>query len=98
MTLYNASSRARNATQTKNQCQGGGEKKAGLISRQVPSAVSSIYKSQYRSLPNTMIMTSHQRNVTAGMGIGRKVTAIRRSAWNVNGTSANVCAMNKAAA
>lgn len=32
MVLYNASSRARNATQTTNQNQGGGNKKAGLWS------------------------------------------------------------------
>lgn len=94
MVLLNASKRARNAAQTKNQCQGGGEKKAGLITRQVPSAVSLAYNSQFRSLANTMVMMPHQKNVTAGVGIGRKITGIRRSAWNTNGTSANVCMIN----
>ena len=94
MVLLNASSRARNAAQTKNQCQGGGDKKAGLITRQVPSAVALAYKSHYRSLPKTLIMTSAQKNVTTGLGIGRKVTGIRKSAWNTNGTSANVCMLN----
>ena len=97
MVLLNASSRARNATQTKNQCQGGGEKKAGLLSRQVSSAVSLAYKSEYRSRTNLMFMMPHQMNVTAGMGIGRRVTGIRKSAWNVNGTSSRVCSINSAA-
>lgn len=91
MVLLNAASRARNATQTVNQCQGGGNKKPGLIARQVPAAVSLAYSSSYRSVPNTMIMQSWQKNVTNGMGVGRTITGIRTSAWNTNGTSANVC-------
>jgi len=94
MVYYNASSRARNATQTKNQCQGGGDKKAGLLPRQVPSAVSLAYKFQYRSVANTLVMMPHQINVTSGLGIGRKIVGIRWSAWNTNGTSANVCMLN----
>jgi len=94
MVYLNASSRARNAAQTKNQCQGGGDKKAGLITRQVPSAVSLAYKSEFRSVANTLVMMPHQMNVTAGLGIGRKITGIRRSAWNTNGTSAKVCMLN----
>ena len=94
MVLLNSSSRARNATQTKNQCQGGGDKKAGLITRQVPSAVSLAYTPHYRSLQNTWVMMPFQKNVTSGLGIGRKATGIRKSAWNTNGTSAKVCSIN----
>ena len=95
MVLLNASSRARNATQTVNQCQGGGNKKPGLIARQVPSSVSLAYSNSYKSLPNTMIMQAWQKNVTSGMGVGRTITGIRQSAWNTNGTSANVCSLMK---
>ena len=94
MVLLNASSRARNATQTKNQCQGGGDKKAGLLTRQIPSSVSLAYSSQFRSRTNLQFMMPHQQNVTAGLGVGRKVTGIRKSAWNTNGTSANICEIN----
>ena len=94
MVLLNASARARNATQTQNQCQGGGVKKPGLIPRQVPSAVSMVYSSSYKSIPNTLIMQNWQKNVTNGVGIGRTITGIRKSAWNTNGTSANVCKLN----
>lgn len=94
MVLLNASSRARNATLTKNQCQGGGDKKPGLIPRQVSSAVSLAYSSSYKSAPNTMIMQRWQKNVTNGVGVGRTITGIRPSAWNTNGTSANVCKIN----
>jgi hypothetical protein len=97
MVLLNASARARNSAQTKNQCQGGGEKKAGLLTRQVPSAVSLAYKTQYRSVSTTLVMMPHQQNVTTGLGIGRKVTGIRKSAWNTNGTSSKVCSINAAA-
>ncbi len=97
MVLLNASSRARNATQTVNQCQGGGSKKPGLISRQVPAAVSMAYSSSYRSAPNTMIMQAWQKNVTNGVGVGRTITGIRQSAWNTNGTSANICMINSIA-
>lgn len=98
MVLLNAASRARNSSQTKNQCQGGGDKKAGLLTRQIPSSVSIAYSSEYRSRTNIMFMMPHQRNVTAGLGVGRKVTGIRKSAWNTNGTSANICMINESSA
>ena len=98
MVYYNASSRARNAGQTVNQCQGGGNKKYGLIPREnQPASVAQAHKAHYKSLAGTMKMAPHQTNVTNGMGIGRKVSAIRFSAWNTNGTSARVCSMNKIA-
>ena len=54
MVLLNAASRARNSNQTKNQCQGGGVKKTGLMTRQIPSSVSIAYSSEYRSKTNVM--------------------------------------------
>ena len=98
MVLLNASARARNSTLTKNQCQGGGDKKAGLITRQIPSSVSLAYSPHYRSKTNILFMMPHQRNVTNGVGIGRRVEGIRISAWNTNGTSANICTINDSAA
>ena len=98
MVLLNAASRARNVGQTKNQCQGGGPKKPGLIPREnKPAAVALQHKAHYKSLPQSMVMMPHQRNVTNGLGVGRKAQGIRFTAWNVNGTSARVCSINAAA-
>lgn len=74
-----------------NQCQGGGSKKPGLIPRENSTAsVSRAQYHEYRSQKNSLMMMPHQKNVTANLGIARKLPAIRKSAWNVNGTSASV--------
>ena len=99
MVYSSGSSRSRYSNSITNKCQGGGNKKPGLITRIVPSAVSVAHlgasgvdgkgtQPHHKSAPQTMIMMPHQRNVTNGMGIGRKVPSIRFGAWNTNGTSA----------
>jgi hypothetical protein len=96
MVYSSGAKRSRYSNSIVNQCQGGGSKKAGLISRVVPSAVSIMHlgggelgsQGHHRSLPQSMIMMPHQKNVTGGMGTGRKVKGIRHSAWNTIGTSA----------
>ena len=86
MVYLNSSKRARSAAQTMNQCQGGGSKKTGLVSRIVPSAVSLAHSSHRKSISQTLIMMPHQQNVSGSVGVGRRAP-IRHSAWNTNGTS-----------
>jgi hypothetical protein len=100
MVYSSGSSRSRYSSSITNKCQGGGNKKPGLITRIVPSAVSVAHlgasgtsgtgtQPHHKSLPQTMVMRTHQKNVTNGMGVGRKIHTIRQTAWNTNGTSAN---------
>lgn len=95
MVLLNASSRARHTGMSNNQCQGGGSKKTGLIpTKNQPAAVALAHRSAIRSIKQTLEMPLSRQNVTNGFGIGRRATSVRYSAWNTNGTSANVCMMN----
>ena len=94
--LLNAASRARNTGMTNNLCQGGGPAKAGLIPiRNKSSAAMLAIQKHVKSVPQTWLMTPVQRNVTVNMGIGRRPQGVRFSAWNTNGTSANVCMLNR---
>lgn len=104
MGLSNASARARNYTKTTNQCQGGGNKKAGLISRIVPSAVSLHHLGH--GWKGTGAQPHHKQvkymnmlkpTPTGSVGVGRAPQGVRFSAWNVIGTSAHsmdrICGM-----
>jgi hypothetical protein len=95
MVLLNASSRARHTGMSNNQCQGGGSKKPGLIpTKNQPAAVALAHRPHLRSIKQLNMMPDSRKNVTNGFGVGRRSTSVRYSAWNTNGTSANVCMLN----
>lgn len=97
MVLLNASTRARHTGMTSNICQGGGSKKPGLIpTTNEASSVAMARRSHIRSIAQLSMMDPSRRNVTNGFGVGRRPTSVRHSAWNTNGTSANVCMLNAA--
>ena len=100
MVYSSGASKSRYSNSIVNQCQGGGNKKPGLISRIVPSAVSTIHlgggksnplggQPHNKSAPQTLVMMPHQKNVTGCFGVGRQIKSIRSGAWNILGTSAN---------
>lgn len=92
MVLSNASSRARNMTQTGNQPQ------AADFGDIFPSVGFGAYGSRnrrQRGVGNITLWSTTKQRANHGRNTGRNVTASRSGSWNVKGTSANVILINE---
>ena len=92
MVLSNASSRARNMTQTGNQPQ------AADFGDIFPSVGFGAYGSRnrrQRGIGNITLWSTTKQRANHGRNTGRNVTASRSGSWNVKGTSANVILINE---
>ena len=92
MVLTNASSRARNMTQTGNQPQ------AADFGDIFPSVGFGAYGSRnrrQRGVGNITLWSTTKQRANHGRNTGRNVTASRSGSWNVKGTSANTILINE---
>jgi hypothetical protein len=92
MVLSNASSRARNMTQTGNQPQ------AADFGDIFPSVGFGAYGSRnrrQRGIGNITLWSTTKQRANHGRNTGRNVTASRSGSWNVKGTSANTILINE---